>query len=132
MISSSKHVQEHGQIQKWTSIFTNILPFTLHTHETITQTGITCNKISCYMRDSACRWLIVENTKIFQSYAKHFKIFLQQIIYLYMIYLHYKETKLFYLHCCCKIKSDQKYFFKLIRKSWKPQKVIIAVWKLFN
>ena len=34
-------------------------------HGTIIGTGITCNKTSCYMRDSACRWLIVENTKIF-------------------------------------------------------------------
>ena len=34
--------------------------------------GITCNKISCYMRDSACRWLIIENAKIFGSYVKIF------------------------------------------------------------
>ena len=34
--------------------------------------GITCNKISCYIRDSACRWLIVETVKIFQSYVKNF------------------------------------------------------------
>ena len=37
-------------------------------HETIIRTGITCNKIFCYKRDSACRWLIVENAKIFQSF----------------------------------------------------------------
>ena len=36
------------------------------------RTGITCKKIFCYMRDLACRWLIVENTKIFQSCVKHF------------------------------------------------------------
>ena len=41
-------------------------------HRTIIRTGITCKKIPCYMRDSACRWFIVENTKIFQSYVKHF------------------------------------------------------------
>ena len=35
-------------------------------------TGITCMKIPCYMRDSACRWFIVENAKIFRSYVKHF------------------------------------------------------------
>ena len=29
-------------------------------HGTITQTGIICKKISCYMCDSVCRWLIVE------------------------------------------------------------------------
>ena len=44
-------------------------------HGTIIQTEITCNKISWYMRDSTCRWLIVGNSKIFQSYAKHFLIF---------------------------------------------------------
>ena len=44
-------------------------------HGTIIRTGITCKKITCYMRDSACRWLIVENAKIFQSYVKHFLIF---------------------------------------------------------
>ena len=27
------------------------------------------------MRDSACRWFIVENAKIFQSYVKYFSIF---------------------------------------------------------
>ena len=35
-------------------------------------TGIACKKIPCYMRDSACRWFIVENAKIFRSYVKHF------------------------------------------------------------
>ena len=44
-------------------------------HETIIQTGISCKKIPCYMRDSAGRWLIVENAKIFWSYMKHFWIF---------------------------------------------------------
>ena len=27
------------------------------------------------MRDSACKWLNVENVKLFQSYVKHFLIF---------------------------------------------------------
>ena len=40
-------------------------------HETIIQTIITCKKIPCYMRDSACRWLIVENAKIFRSHVEH-------------------------------------------------------------
>ena len=39
-------------------------------HETIIRTGITCKKIPCYMRDSACRWFIVENAKVFRSYVK--------------------------------------------------------------
>ena len=31
----------------------------------IIQTGITCKKISFYMHDSDCRWLIVKNAKKF-------------------------------------------------------------------
>ena len=41
-------------------------------HGTIMRAGITCKKIPCYMRDSACRWFIVENAEIFRSYVKHF------------------------------------------------------------
>ena len=41
-------------------------------HGTLIRAGITCKKISCYMRDSACKWLILENAQIFRSYAKHF------------------------------------------------------------
>ena len=44
-------------------------------HRAIIQIGIACKKISCYMRDSSCRWLIVECAKIFRSYVKHFWIF---------------------------------------------------------
>ena len=44
-------------------------------HGTIIRTGITCKNISCYMRNSACRWFIVENVKIFRSFVKHFLIF---------------------------------------------------------
>ena len=39
-------------------------------HGTIIRTEITCNKIPCYMRDSACRWFIVKKPKIFWSYVK--------------------------------------------------------------
>ena len=44
-------------------------------HGTIIRAGITYKKTACYMRNSACRWLIVENVKIFRSYIEHFKIF---------------------------------------------------------
>ena len=37
--------------------------------------GITCRKISCYMRDSASRGLIFENAKIFRSLLKFFDFF---------------------------------------------------------
>ena len=41
-------------------------------HGTIKQAGIKFNKISRYMRVSACRWLIVEKAKILRSYIKYF------------------------------------------------------------
>ena len=44
-------------------------------HRTIIPIGITFKKIPCYMRNSARRWLIVENAKIFRSYVKHFLVF---------------------------------------------------------
>ena len=59
----------------------SILKTTIHfkikpsNHGTIIRTGITCKKIPCYMRDSAYRWFIVENAKIFRSYVKHFWTF---------------------------------------------------------
>ena len=34
-------------------------------HGTIIRTRITCKKIPCYMRDSACRWFVVKKAKIF-------------------------------------------------------------------
>ena len=37
----------------------------LSANGTIIRTKITCKKIPCYMRDSACRWFIVKKTKIF-------------------------------------------------------------------
>ena len=43
-------------------------------HGITIQTGITCNKILCYMDDSAWRWSIVKKPKVFWSYAKHFWI----------------------------------------------------------
>ena len=41
-------------------------------HGTIIRTGITRMIIPSYMRDSAYRWLIVENDRISRSYVKHF------------------------------------------------------------
>ena len=41
-------------------------------HGTLIPRGITCKKIPCDMRDSGCSSRIVENSKIFRSYVKHF------------------------------------------------------------
>ena len=32
--------------------------------KTMIRTGITCKKLPCYKRDSACRWFIVKKAKI--------------------------------------------------------------------
>ena len=55
--------------QLFTTIF--MILFLLLLFYVITWT-YNCKKIHCYMRELACRWLIVENAKIFQSYIKHF------------------------------------------------------------
>ena len=41
-------------------------------HRTIIRTEMTCKKVPCYMRDSACKWLIVKKAKMFGSYVKQF------------------------------------------------------------
>ena len=41
-------------------------------HGTIMRTEIRCKRIFCYIRDSTCRWLIVEKVKMFCCYVKHF------------------------------------------------------------
>ena len=63
IINSTKVLNQKNQFFEWWSWFN---------HGTIIRTGITCKKIPCYMRDSACRWFIVENAKIFRSYVEHF------------------------------------------------------------
>ena len=47
--------------------------YLISSYGTITQTGITCKKISFYEHNSACRWRLVEKAKIFLSYVKHFE-----------------------------------------------------------
>ena len=44
-------------------------------HGTKIRAETTYKKIRCYMGDSSCRWLIVENAKTFRSYVKIFLIF---------------------------------------------------------
>ena len=40
----------------------------IYNHGSITRTGITCKKIPCYMHDSACSWLIIEDAKMFNIF----------------------------------------------------------------
>ena len=51
---------------------TVIFNFSVLQYKIMELTGITCKKIPCYMRDSACRWFIVKKAEIFRSYVKHF------------------------------------------------------------
>ena len=63
----------------------NIFP-TLR-HGTIIGTGITCKKISCYLHDSVCRWLVPKNAKILHSYVKYFHIFhVEKIVESWLVY----------------------------------------------
>ena len=50
--------------------FCSQLPLTM---ELIIRPGITCKKISCYMRDLACRWFIVKKLKYLCFVIKIFK-----------------------------------------------------------
>ena len=83
------------------------------------RTGITCKKIPCYMRDSACRWLIVENAKIFRSYVKHFKVFPRERNCRILIGLHKKvfmNHPIIFLNQDNKTKLDVRNFALLSRK----------------
>ena len=53
----------NGQTNGQTSSTSGLTSTT--SHGTIIRTGITCKKIPCYMRDSACKWFIVKKAKIF-------------------------------------------------------------------
>ena len=43
------------------------MQLSLYDHGTTIETGMACKKISCYMRNSACRGRTVENAKKFQG-----------------------------------------------------------------
>ena len=53
---------------------------TIIRNETIIWTGIRYTKILCYMRNSACRWCIAKNDKIFWSHLNYLKFWI--LIYL--------------------------------------------------
>ena len=63
------------EVNTSTRLETNETYVARYYHGTVIRTGIKCKKIFCYMRDSASRWFIVKNVKIFISYVKHFRIF---------------------------------------------------------
>ena len=80
-LQSNEHLIINCWIFKFARVFKNDRKYNIETvsktnqnlyHGTIIQIGITCNKISCYMRDSDWRWLIDENAKVFQSCVKYF------------------------------------------------------------
>ena len=57
----------------WTRIFKNYCHIWNH-HPQICQKWVWLFKIPCYMLDSGCRWLAVENAKKILSYVKYFSI----------------------------------------------------------
>ena len=75
ILTKSKHISLGSTMRTLEDFSLSILCTTLimdSNHGTITRTGMACQKIPCYMRDSAYRWRIVKKTKIFSSYIKHF------------------------------------------------------------
>ena len=57
-------------------------------HGTIIWTEIACKKIPCYMHDLACRWLIVENAKVFRSYVNIFESsHVKEIVESWLVYV---------------------------------------------
>ena len=55
-----------------TSTSNSIYKIISRSHGIIMRKGIICEKIPWYMWDSACRWCIDENEKVFWSYVKRF------------------------------------------------------------
>ena len=47
--------------------------FSLFRYWTIIRTGITCKKIPCYMRNSACMWFIAKKLKYFEVMLNSFE-----------------------------------------------------------
>ena len=79
------------------------LYFTIH--EIIKWTRVTCKIIHCYMRELSCRWRNVKNFKFFWIYVKRIWIL--------------PPVRNCSLDCSFQI-----------RKSWKPQKIILKVGNL--
>ena len=71
VVPNTSHIQEAKEELNYSELKIGCI-IGNYKHGTIIRTGIPCKKISCYMHDSACRWLIVENAKIFQRYVNHF------------------------------------------------------------
>ena len=82
--------------------------------------GMTCKKTPCYMRRSACRWLVAENAKISQSYVKHFWIFLNEkyleswLLFLFFGFLDFMNHLIMFLDRDNKTKLISSYFLKLL------------------
>ena len=82
-----------------------------------------CKKISCYMRDSACRWFIVKRAKIFWHINITLKIFefsrLRENVEIWLVF----ANKLFWI--------TQSYFSNDIMKQTYCQLLCLA-FKTFN
>ena len=59
-----------------TVLFTKILLDYYFAHGTVIRKGITCKKISCYMRDSGCNWFILKKIKYFEVMLNIFEFLL--------------------------------------------------------
>ena len=93
---------------------------------TIIQAGITCKKIPCYMRDSACRWFIVKKTKIFWSYVKYFIILVgvaKRRILIGLFKWAFLNSPTIFLEWHNKNEVRVSFFFSLLKLLMKKNKV---------
>ena len=88
---------------------------------------------SRYMRDSACRRLIIENIKIFRSYVEHFWIFPhEELVWSGMVYANKLKYPIMFLYRNNKTKLvavSFSYFLELLweKKQILAEKIVIVV-----
>ena len=81
------------------------------------------------MSDSACRWFIAGNTKVFRSYVKHFRIFPRERNYRTLIGL---CKKVFMNHPMMFLDLDNKTIFFLCLETKKSVLVITVIISLYQ
>ena len=79
------------------------------------------------MRDSACRWLIVENAEVFCSYVKHFEFsHMKEIVESWLVYV----KKFSWIIQSCFLteaikKVSASFFFLLFRALMKGKQILV-------
>ena len=123
--------------------------FALYFHGTIIGTGITCKKIPCYMRDSACRWFTVKKANFlifagvkkmqnldwsmqisFSWIAEKFSFLLLRLLTV-IISLSLETKKKNYFHCYCEtlLSNQVSRTYKWSKTLCQINQEILKAWK---